>query len=147
VTIMQAAASAAGRGSPYNLDGHTVTHSVSNGSTAEAGVRLNADGTVDQNVGGTYSQIDAVTGDWRNGLPENGEYARFTRTLGDSSDFTGTLGSWTAISTNPEIFYQHANNDTERDGTYTIEIATDSGGTNIVASGSYLLSAIVGIPT
>ena len=45
------------------LSGETIEHIVDDPFNAEVGIRFNADGTVDKNVGGSFSQIDSLT-DW-----------------------------------------------------------------------------------
>ena len=127
------------------VSGEIISHSVANGNTATAGVRVNNDGTIDQLVGGTYTQIDVST-DWR--IPNgsgSGYHVRFTRGVFDPDPDVGTLNSWLALSSDREVYYQESTDDTEDGGTITIAIS-DDGGTSTLDSGTYPLTATVGTP-
>jgi len=108
-----------------NLDGHTVT-----GGAFEHGVRINTDGTVDENVDGSYSQIDAGT-DWiiPNGSASALYEVRATLNSG-SLDTSAGVDVWLAISEAREWATQSSAN-------LTLEIRF-SGGASI-DSGVYVL--------
>lgn len=120
------------------LAGGTSTDIATSPTNAECSWRFNADGTVDLlrvNSGNTLNQQQwyRPTG----GTPGSGYWIRMTPTAGtfNVGDLTGTwlqlnaARSWGRLRTSDA-----AGTDT---ATGTVEIATDSGGVNIVTSGSY----------
>lgn len=60
----------------------------------------------------------------------DGYWIRVTLTAGDALD-TGTAGSWLQLSSDRTFGYSQSGLGS-KSGTFTIEIATDSGGSNIV---------------
>ena len=132
------------RGILLTLSGESISHSVSNGNTARAGVRVNSDGTIDKREGNIYMQIDAST-DWR--IPNGsgaGFYVRFNKGVLDPNPDFGTLNSWLELNSNREIYYEESANDTQDGGTITVELSRDQ--STVAASAGYPLTAIVGLP-
>jgi hypothetical protein len=79
----------------------------------------------------SYNWIDPTTG-------STTHYVRATLTSGTFS--SGTAGSWLAL-TSDRAWYVGVSSQIAKSATATFEIATDAGGTNIVASGTVTLSA------
>ena len=77
------------------------SESVVAGTGEVAGIRYNADGTVDNNIDGVYTQVNSST-DWiiPNSAASSAYQIRATLNSGDTPD--GTLGSWLALSSNRE---------------------------------------------
>ncbi len=127
------------------VSGEFISHSVANGNTARAGVRVNNDGTIDKLLLSTYSQIDAST-DWR--IP-NGSgdayHVKFTKGILDPAPDVGTLDTWLAITSDRQVYYEETADDTMDGGTITIAISADGGSTTL-DSAAYPLEAIVGTP-
>jgi hypothetical protein len=98
-----------------------------------------SDGTVDKVTGG---QFQAGT-EWNDAQPTPSAtyYIRAQLDADDAPDTGPTLGSWHALSTTRTwewIETRNTNGPTRTSaGTLQIDIATDSGGTNIVATGYY----------
>ena len=132
----------------YTLSGGTYVHE--NTGDATCGVRVNTDATIDKLEGAVYTQVDTAT-DWA--IPNDtaaatDHWVRFERISGDTSGFTGTLSTWLKVtggsSSNRQISYSNSSGILV--GIYSIEIATDSGGTNIVAGPvNYSITANAGI--
>jgi hypothetical protein len=114
---------------------------------ATCGIRVNLDGTIDKLQGpASYTQISSAT-DWviPNAQSSVAHWVRFERISGDTIDFTGTLSTWQQLNANREINYD-VNSVSIRSGIYSVEIALDSGGTNIVAGPvNYTITAEVSI--
>lgn len=126
------------------VSGESISHSVSNGNTAKAGVRVDNDGTIDKREGDIFSQIDAST-DWR--IPNGsgaGFHVMFTKGGLDPTPI-GVLDTWTEITSDQEIRYEESSDDSESSGTITVHIS-DDGGTTTLDTGVYPLDAIVGLP-
>lgn len=133
-------------GLTFTVSSALIMHSVSNGSTATAGVRVGSDGNVYKIEGGSVTQINSST-DWRRPAGSgSGYYVRFSKGAFDPDVDGGTLDTWQELNVNRQVTYQESTDDTEKSGTITVEIATDSGGSNIVASGDASLTATVGTP-
>lgn len=131
------------------VSGEIISHSVANGSTARAGLRVNTDGTIDKLEGTTYTQIDAST-DWR--IPNGsgtGYYVKYTKGLLDPAPTYNpdsiTLDTWYEITTSYRIGYEESTNDSEDSGTITAHIS-DDGGTSTLDTGAFPLTATVGTP-
>lgn len=115
--------------------------------TGAAGAGVNAGGTLDVNSAGTWqltrtgsSGTPSPSGlqNWIApvvGTPGDTHWVRASITSGTVT--TGTTGSWLALSSNRQWTKTAVNGDDSV--TLTIAIATDSGGTNIVSSGSVTL--------
>lgn len=101
---------------------------------AHAGVRFNSDGTISVTQGSSVSWIYSG-GTW--GTPSGAGdgttyWVRATITAGDP--FTsGTTGSWIQISTAP-LWRNAVTTIGNKNNTVTFEIASDSGGSNIIAT-------------
>lgn len=75
----------------------------------------------------------------------DGFWVRFTRVTGTASNYTGsTVGTWHQLSSTRTFGYDVPEGAGPHTGTYTIQIASDSGGTTIVSassSGAYSVTA------
>jgi hypothetical protein len=121
----------------------TVTNaaiSSTSGSPATAGVRINSDGTVDKREQAVYTQINAST-DWIIPNGAAGHYVRCTATGDPLSVGSSATGSWLATSGSPEWFLTNGSGGTTENASLTIEIASDSGGTDILDSATITLAA------
>lgn len=127
-------------GSPNNY-----TSTVTDPSNAEAGIRLLRDGSLQRVVSGTWT--DWFTNEW--GEPEfttagDTYWVQATLVNGDSPTQTNAgFGSWLQLNATHE--WSHLQNVVGTDGPTKIklEIATDAGGSNIVATGYYQFTATV----
>lgn len=147
LTIM-AALAATHKKLTYTVTGGTI-NGGGTGSSDYAGVRFNQDGTIDSHIGLTYSQISSAT-DWviPNAHGLGNHYIRFTSLTGDTltgntGAFSGGEDVWGELITVGECWVEDSNPTAAGalSSTFTVEIATDSGGTNVVASGSFTLTA------
>jgi hypothetical protein len=137
-------------GNRYNVTGGTYDFAAPSDATVK--IRINTDGTIDEAEGTgspSFSQINAGT-DWviPNSISSSVDHwVRVTRTSGDATDFTmvpGSLGVWEKLGVSggaAQIFGYTVTTANYREGTYLVEISTDSGGSTVVASGSYTLQA------
>lgn len=138
------------RGTVYNLDGQPIELADAPGPIL-TGVRINTDGTVDQhtddNTTDHYVQIDSAT-DWiiPNGAATSSYWVRATEVAQTGGGtLTGTLATWLQLTGNREwsIERQAVSGAGTSTWDLTIEIATDSGGSNIVASGLYEMTSTI----
>lgn len=90
---------------------------------------------------GTFTAGDAVpqTGNWY--LPTTANigvnyWMRVTKTLGDNNTSGSALASWIRLDSPPSWTWQVSPGPGSLSATITVEIATDAGGVNIVASKS-----------
>lgn len=129
----------------YALSGATIGDT--NIGDATAMLRVNSDGTTDkqEGTGAAWTPINATT-DWvqPNSYSSNDHWVRFEYVSGDSVGFTGTLNSWLQVSgvggANQSMGWSSVALD--RSGVYSVQIATDSGGSNVVAGPTnYTLTA------
>lgn len=124
------------------LNGTTYSNSNNSGSTIN--FNLNSDGTWEIVYQGNFG-TPADTGNYTV-TPTAGDgdsfWVRFTRTAvsssgGGSLTSTATTG-WLDLSTNQGVVIDATDTGSGEDGTsnatYTVEIATDSGGSNIVST-------------
>lgn len=108
-----------------------------------AGVKLRADGTIDkrENTNSAYNQ--SHYSDWYtpNGGDGSGYWVRATVTAGTTP--SGTVGSWVALTSDQAWGISRTTVGTTT-STFTLEIATDSGGSNIIftRTGNYLEVAV-----
>lgn len=126
------------------LSGELISHDVSNGNTARAGVRVNSDGTIDKREGNVYTQIDSST-DWR--IPNGsgaGFYVRFSKGLFDPTPEIGTLDTWQEITSAREVTNENSANDSSELVSITVELSRNA--SDVEVSGSYPLTAVVGLP-
>lgn len=130
-------------GSVVTLSGETVEHSVSSPSNAIAGIRFNADGTVDRVVGGTPTQVDSAT-DWviPNGAAPGAYEVRFTSLTGDAPTVTDSTAedAWYPFSSGNFYLSLQEFGTGLQACSFTIEIRLGSSG-SAIASGSYNLTA------
>lgn len=133
------------------VSGRFIDHSVINGNTARAGVRVNVDGTIDKVEGTVFTQIDSST-DWRipnaNGA---GYWVQFTKGIFDPAPNynpdTTTLGTWYELDTvSRRVGWQETADDTTNGGVLTIKISDDSSGSPVLDQGNFTCTATVGIP-
>lgn len=107
-------------------------------STNNAEVRwfFNTDGTIDRLK---LQGSDVFEwGNWCNQTPTISYWGRFTHNAGDTANVGNSSGSWISMISN---ISQGWNEDQDGFATYSgsskFEIATDSGGSNIIATGYY----------
>lgn len=81
-----------GGGVPVSINDATVSHTVNNSGTAQAGYVIDSDGQVYRNVGGTLTAIDT----WLDSGLNSDFEVRATLASGDTP--TGTLNTWQACS-------------------------------------------------
>lgn len=115
---------------------------------ATAGVTLLRDG----GISGQGPTVNISGQRWdRSFNPAVGDnyWVRFTRTSGGSIYYVGsTVGVWHNLNTSRNITHDIVSGSDTETATYTIEIASDSSGTNIVsasAAGAYTVT-INGLP-
>jgi hypothetical protein len=128
---------AAGGGVVNPLPGGTANDTSF--TTATAGWRFNNNGTVDRRAQATFTTVH----NWFNppgGTPGASYWARLTVNSGTGPSGS-PIGSWVAISTAPQWTLSRSTSGTTS-GSYTIQIAADAGGANIVASGAYSISVL-----
>ena len=127
-------------------NGVVVTLSVLPGSYSRNEVGgTDAVCTVTYNADGTWAAFDdfSTTGNWyapTTGGVGSGFWIRWTNTSGTLS--TGTAGSWLALSTSKSFSVEFTPLSGSKSCTGTVELATDAGGSNVVASGSVTITAI-----
>jgi hypothetical protein len=105
--------------------------------TATAGWRFNNDGTVSKRLQATFT----TDHNWfrpPGGTPGGSYWARLTVNSGTGPSGSA-VGSWIAISSVPQWTLSRSTNGTTT-GTYTIQIASDAAGANILASGTYIVT-------
>ncbi len=131
-----------GGASPYRLfNGGSVSSLVASPGTANAGVTLQTDGTVTfLSSGGSAPSGVAWYTPTTVGIGST-HWARCTVNSGTLSSATAT-GVWLDISTG-RTWSRNRTTVGTNNANITIQIATDSGGTNIVASATFPLSAEV----
>lgn len=134
----------------YALSGETIQDSEFTSGTADASVRVNTDGTIDKIEGITTTQIDSAT-DWVIPNSTASTVDHWVRATQNSQTGGGTtsgpaLGTWWKVSGTGS-----ANREWKISSNFgaaesanwniTLAIATDASGTNIVATGTYDLTA------
>jgi hypothetical protein len=129
------------------LSGESCSDGGTAPGTVTCGFRVNSDGTIDQQEGGLYTQVDSGT-DWV--IPNDADatfHVRFTQTgynetgSGDATA-TGTLNTWLALSSNRELTLDGTTamfQDLDAEWTVTIEIS-DDGGSTVLDSGTYIMT-------
>ena len=141
IHMLLAACAGVGRAGIATLSGtsgspNVSSVSVTDPSDATAGWRFKSDGSVQRRIGtGGFSPwMPSV--EWFNSEPGSTYYLRATANAGDAPTL-GTLNTWISLATDPQYDWEHTTPAGTKDGSVKIEIATDSGGTNIVATGYY----------
>ena len=115
----------------------TVASSDTDPSDAHTEIELRTDGSLFRKVSG----VDNDFGSWVTPESYSGDqdhWVRFTQNSGDAPTTEGhTLGTWAKVSgtssSNRYIRYDVLTS-IDKQGNFTVEIATDSGGSNIVGS-------------
>jgi hypothetical protein len=148
-----------GKGPRVTLSGQTLTSTGTGGSSAYAAFRFNTDGTIDQYRShgvdaGVYTQIDAGT-DWiiPNSAAANKTYSVRVQATPPTDDFTtkpsgaSTNGTWVDLTGGSGANREWGIEDTDPDigttkdtGNFTFELS-DDGGSTVIASNTYSLSA------
>ena len=120
------------------VSGQNVNGQVE-GAASQAGIRVNSDGTIDENSDAIYGQIDAAT-DWiRPQTPAPGDFeARITGFTGDGLEVADlAIGTFGVISESPQ-WYLETSIVEVRTCTFTLEIRKGSG--PVISSASYTLT-------
>lgn len=107
---------------------------------ATAGWDFNSDGTVDNEATAGISQFNGGV-EWIDLSPTGSYWIRATLNAGNAPD-SGTLGTWLALTISRSWRWTITGTGTTS-GSVKIEIATDSGGSTIVATGYYGATATV----
>jgi len=140
-STIQATAETVGGASTVTVSGETI-EVVDSGVYAQAGIRVNNDGTLDKKTTTTYTQVDSAT-DWiiPNSHPGETYHARLTVSSGVGV-WTGgggqSAGSWININTSPVFERRTADNSVET-GVWLLEISGD-GGVTVLDSGSFTIT-------
>ncbi len=114
-------------------------------TNCSCGLRFNVDGSIDILRTSLGNLLGAQK--WFNpsgGSPGNNYWVRCTLTSGTVSGGSAATGSWLALSSS-RLWQKTTTAVGLVEFTATIEIATDSGGTNIVSSGSFTIQAERGV--
>lgn len=103
--------------------------------SGSSSIIFQSDGHIDAT--GTHQPTTLTEDDWY--LPNttgigSSYWIRTTLTSGDAPNIDSGLNTWLALSTARSWGYSSGNS---RSGTFLAEIASDSGGTNIVGSGTF----------
>ena len=138
---------ASGGGPKVNLDGEALISDVSASRACTAGIRVNADGTIDKLVHLTYTQIDVAT-DWI--IPNAAASSDYDVRITGVTFNTGTVFDAAAavedtwIDLGSDRLWSIDDNDSSatdnHDVSFTIEIRGPGGAT--LASGAYRLEAL-----
>lgn len=103
---------------------------------------FNTDGTIDKVSTTGTAQFQAGV-EWCSDSPPTGSYWLRATSYSGSSPTTGTLGSWLALTSTRTFQWYQSVVGTTGVGVIKVEIATDSGGSTIVATGYYQGNATV----
>lgn len=93
--------------------------------------------------------ISAFSGSWYEPTTTNigsSYWIRATSGISAGPRRFGTLNTWIALNILPAWSVEQSGGDGSTDWTLTFDFATDSGGTNIVATASTTLTASIGAP-
>lgn len=127
--------------------GHNAaSDATSDPDPAEAGFRFNTNGTVDKNENSVYTSFQAGT-EWSDLQPTPGQdyWIRFSSDSGNDPD-TVTMNTWLKVAGTSSLSREATwTQDSAglNEGSAKVEIAEDSGGSSIVATGFYGGSAEV----
>ena len=124
-------------GSP-NVDSDFAIHP----STAQAGWTFISTGDLTRVSGAAHNKPEwyGQPGETTHETPDQTYYIRATNESGDNPDSGPALNTWHSLGTRQWYWSASGGFDLSQ-GTLKIEIATDSGGTNIIATGYYRGSA------
>lgn len=132
-------------GSPTNFGG-SIDKTLIGAAACFVTVNFNADGsiTTSSSIGSTGS--DDVDGDTWFAPPASGVGAQYWLNAvlaSGSTPTSGTMGAWTQLSSAQSYNYNSGTGGavSSRAGTIDFKVASDSGGTNVVCSGSIYFSA------
>lgn len=127
----------------YGTTGSPITFSefdISPGQ-AKAEWEFRADGTVWQDKANSASSQYAAGVSWNSGQPspDRDYWIRFTANAGDAPDvISHTIGTWAQLNTTRWVGWEVIGLGFQiSSGSVKVDIATDSGGSNIVATGYY----------
>lgn len=104
--------------------------------TADGAWTFNSDGTVDRTVGATVTQFKPSSEWIIPNSPTATYYIRAQNNAGSNPDTGPALNTWHALTSDRSWAWQQSTNGSKT-GSIQVDIATDSGGTNIVATGYY----------
>lgn len=122
----------------FRLDTNTYTNTTFDPGTAGVTLAINSNGSLTA-TGDNVGPLDSY--DWI--TPTAGSTTYFVRaTLIGGSFSTGTTGTWLALTSNRTWSVSQSGAGTQT-ANATFEIASDSGGTNVVASANIILTADV----
>ena len=75
----------------------------------------------------------------------NTVYVKVTRDFGTTTGFSGTLGSWIAMSSNRSWSYTNTANNQTLSGFFTAEFSPNSNGTPVTGTAGFSIQAITGL--
>jgi hypothetical protein len=75
----------------------------------------------------------------------NTVYVKVTRDFGDLLGFSGTLGSWIAMSSNRSWSYTNSANNQTLSGIFTAEFSPNSNGTPVTGTAYFSIQATTGL--
>jgi hypothetical protein len=100
-------------------------------TTVYSTLRVSTDGWIRHDDNGTLLQIHQ----WHTGGGDTSLYVRFTLISGSNPDI-GTLNTWQQLNVNRAIGNSNSTAGTTKSSVIKVEIATDSGGSNIISTSS-----------
>ena len=129
-----------GPGVAFRLDGGTYLDFAISPFDAQVTLTVESSGTLDV---GTFNSGVLTSYDWITPKPPSATY--YIRLVPTSGSFSGSITNvWLALSSTVSWFVNQSGFGTNS-ASGTLAIATDSGGTNIVASASIIMTAQVDI--
>jgi hypothetical protein len=145
-----AAVASAGGGFLISLDGtsgtpHNVDMTAIDPSNAVAGVRVNRNGTLQKyTIAQTWATIGSTWAVPVTSTVGDSHWVRATKVSGDDPNNNNDgFGSWLNITGTKEWSHIQSVIGSKGPTVIKLEIATDSGGSNIVATGYYTFTATV----
>ena len=98
---------------------------------------------------GTYTGdglIFSIDNDWISPkIYANTVYVKVTRDFGPTTGFSGTLGSWIAMSSSRSWSYTNTANNQTLTGFFTAEFSPNSNGTPVTGTAGFSIQAITGL--
>lgn len=125
-----------------NLSGTSGTPQVDTGldefpTVVQAGWEWKTDGSLNRIFNGAWNPTPDEWFD-PNGSPNITYYIRYTFNSGTAADVINpSVGIWAALTTERNLLWEQSGVGSTGLGSYKVEIARDSGGTNIIATGYY----------